>query len=173
MLAKINGLFRLTRDLEIATTQGGVTIGKFGLVCSEKYKNKETTLFIDGVAFGKTAEILAQYAGNKGTQIYLSGKLQTESWEKDGQKKSKISMTIEGFDFVSNKQQQQSNYSENPNSSNGQQSYQPQQQQSYQQPQAQYENKQGQPVSQQQYQQQRPSSSQVPVIDIDEESIPF
>ena len=106
-LAKVNGLFRLTRDIELINTQSGSVIGKLGLACSEKYKDKETQLFLDAVAFGKTAEILSQYAGTKGTQIFLSGKLQTESWEKDGQKRSKTSMTIESFDFVSKGQQEQ------------------------------------------------------------------
>lgn len=159
MLAKVNGLFRLTRDMELINTQSGTTIGKLGLVCSEKYKDKETTLFIDGVCFGKTAEILSQYAGSKGTQIYLSGKLQTESWQdNNGQKRSKISMTIEGFDFVSNKNQSNS-----------------QQQQSYQAPTPTYQNTQGQQVTQQQYQQnqQQQMPMQPPVIDIDENDVPF
>jgi len=107
-LAKITALFRLTRDAEIINTNSGTTITKLGLVCSEKYKDKETTLFIDAVAFGKVGEIISQYAGTKGTQIYLNGKLQTDSWQdSNGQNRSKISMTIEGFDFVSNKQQGQ------------------------------------------------------------------
>lgn len=153
MLAKINGLFRLTRDVEIMYTQSGVSIAKFGLACSEKYKDKETQLFLDAVAFGKAGEILAQYAGTKGTQIMLSGKLQTESWvDQNQQKRSKVSMTIEDFDFVSNK-----GTSQNQTQQQSQQQA-PQQQQSYQQP---------------QQQEQRPSSNSVPVIDIAEEDIPF
>lgn len=115
-LAKVNGLFRLTRDAEIVNTQSGISITKLGIACSEKYKDKETQLFLDAVAFGKTGEIISQYAGTKGTQIYLSGKLQTESWQdqQSGQKRSKTSMTIESFDFVSkprDEQQQRGNNS--------------------------------------------------------------
>ena len=167
MLAKVNGLFRLIRDMELVNTQSGTTIGKLGLVCSEKYKDKETTLFIDGICFGKTAEILSQYAGSKGTQIYLSGKLQTENWQdNNGQKRSKISMTIEGFDFVSNK---------NQSNNQQQQSCQPQQQQSYQAPAPTYQNAQKQQITQQQYQQnqQQQMPMQPPVIDIDEDGVPF
>ena len=80
MLAKITGLFRLTRDLELIKTDAGISIAKLGLVNSEKYKGKETTLFIDAVAFSKPAEILHQYAGKKGNQIYLTGKLHTDPW---------------------------------------------------------------------------------------------
>ena len=101
MLPKINGLFRLTRDSELKYTQDGKAILKIGVACSEKFGDKETQLFLDATAFGKPAEILSQYAGTKGTQIFLSGKLQTDMWEKEGVKQSKISMIIESFDFVS------------------------------------------------------------------------
>lgn len=153
-LAKINGLFRLTRDAEMVMSQSGTAIVKLGLACSEKYKDKETQLFLDAVAFGRMGEIILQYAGSKGTQIYLSGKLQTESWEKDGQKRSKTSMTIEGFDFVSN-----GSSANNQNNAPTTQSYQ-QPNQTYQAP---HENV---PVHQEQVQ--RP-----PEIDIDEDNIPF
>jgi len=107
MLCKCCGLFRLTRDMELSYTASGMAIGKLGLACSEKYKDKETVLFLDATSFGKQAEILKQYAGTKGTQIYLTGKLQTDSWtDKEGNKKSKTVMIIEGFDFVSNKEAQ-------------------------------------------------------------------
>ena len=101
MLPKINGLFRLTRDSELKYTQDGKAILKIGVACSEKFGDKETQLFLDATAFGKPAEILNQYAGAKGTQIFLSGKLQTDTWEKEGVKQYKISMVVEGFDFVS------------------------------------------------------------------------
>ena len=101
MLAKINGLFRLTRDSELKYTQDGKAILKIGVACSEKFGDKETKLFLDATAFGKPAEILNQYAGTKGTQIFISGKLQTDMWEKEGVKQSKISMIIESFDFAS------------------------------------------------------------------------
>jgi single-strand DNA-binding protein len=100
-LAKIIGMFRLTRDAELKYAQSGSAILKMGLACSEKFGDKETQLFIDATVFGKQAEIISQYAGEKGTQIFLTGKLQTESWEKDGVKQYKTSMIVESFDFVS------------------------------------------------------------------------
>ena len=148
MLAKVQGLFRLTRDAELKYTPSGMALLKMGLVCSEKYKDKETTLFIDAVAFSKPAEILNQYAGKKGTQIFLTGKLQTESWEdNNGQKRSKVSMTIEDFDFVSNKE---SNNNQTNNSNQGGYNQQQPQQQSYNQP-----------------------NNNVPTIDVDSDFIPF
>lgn len=149
-LAKINGLFRLTRDIEMQATAGGTTVAKIGLACSEKYKDKETQLFIDATAFGKVGEILAQYAGTKGTQIYLNGKLQTDSWDdkNTGQKRYKTTMIIEGFDFVSNQGQQQSQS-------------QPMQQPMQAQPQFTQQN--GQPMNPQQVQQQYQQPTQQPI----------
>lgn len=102
-LPKTYGLFRLTRDAELKYSQSGSAILKMGLASSEKFGDKETQCFMDATAFGKMAEGISQYAGEKGTQIFLTGKIQTESWETDGQRRSKNSMIVEGFNFVSNK----------------------------------------------------------------------
>lgn len=143
-LAKIIGLFRLTRDAELKYTQDGKPILNMGLACSEKFGEKENQLFIDATAFGKPAEILNQWAVEKGTQIFLSGKIHTESWEKDGTKFSKTKMTIESFDFVSKPK--------NTDNSGEQKPYTP--------PTPQYERK------------TMPENS-LPSIDIDDEVIPF
>jgi single-strand DNA-binding protein len=100
-LPKLNGLYRLTKDAELKYSASGSAILKLNLAASEKFGDKETQLFIDATAFGKPAEIISQYAGQKGTQIFISGKLQTETWDKDGVKQYKTSMIVEGFDFVS------------------------------------------------------------------------
>ncbi|MFA5040049.1 MAG: single-stranded DNA-binding protein [Bdellovibrionales bacterium] len=100
-LPKTYGLFRLTRNADLKYTQDGKPILKMGLVASEKYADRETQCFIDATVFGKMAETINTYAGEKGTQIFLTGKLQTETWETDGQRRSKNSMIVEGFDFVS------------------------------------------------------------------------
>ena len=122
MLCKVNGLFRLTRDAELIYGNSGTAILKLGLACSEKFKEKETQLFIDAVAFGKPAEIISQYAGTKGTQIFISGKLQTEQWQNQaGEKRSKVSMIVESFEFVGKGKETQQNTA-------------PSQQQSYQAP---------------------------------------
>lgn len=167
MLAKINGLFRLTRDAELRYTNDGNPVLKIGIVSSEKYQDKETQLFLDAAVFGKQAEILNQYAGSKGTQIYLSGKLKTDSWVDNNtqQKRSKTVMIVEGFDFVSGQGNNQ------PNNNQANQGYsqpqQPAQQQSYQQPQPQgYQQPQQQQQAQQMPQQQQ-------AINMDEDEIPF
>lgn len=109
MLPKINGLFRLTRDAELAYTPSGMAVLKMGLAASEKYKDKENTCFIDATCFGKVAEILNQYAGTKGTQIYLTGKLELQQWDdrNTGERRSRHALVVDGFDFVSGQGNQQ------------------------------------------------------------------
>ena len=102
-LPKISMLVRLTRDPEQIQTQSGTALTKLGLACSEKYKDKETQLFIDGTAFGKTAEFIASV--RKGQRVFVWGKIQTESWKaQDGSNRSKISMVIEGFEYIEAKE---------------------------------------------------------------------
>ena len=102
-LFKVCGLCRLTRDAELRYSGDGKPILKMGLVNSEKYSDHETQCFIDATVFGKMAETINTYAGEKGTQIFLTGKLQTETWvdQTSGKNRSKHSMIVEGFDFVS------------------------------------------------------------------------
>ena len=169
-LPKINGLFRLTRDCEMVQA-GETSIAKLGLAASEKYKDKETKLFIDAVAFGKIGEIIGQYAGSKGTQIYLNGKIQLDQWQDktSGENRSKTSMVIEGFDFVSGQGGQQSQNTGHPigQGQQQQQVQQPQQQQNYQQ--------QGQQQNNQQIggNQGRPQRPQQAPNDFDNSHVPF
>jgi single-strand DNA-binding protein len=107
MLPKLNFMARLAREPETQYTQSGIAICKVTLASSEKYKERETQCFIDATAFNKTAEFLANV--QKGHRVHVAGKLQTEQWEKDGQKRSKISMIIESFEYVESKQQGQQN----------------------------------------------------------------
>jgi single-strand DNA-binding protein len=104
-LPKIIGVFRLTRDAELKYSNDGKPILKMGLASSEKFGDRETQCFIDATVFGKPAEIINQFAGEKGTQIFLTGKLQTETWadKETGANRSKHSMIVESFDFVGGK----------------------------------------------------------------------
>lgn len=162
-LPKVAGLFRLTRDCEVSYSQGGTAVVKFGLAASEKYKDKETKLFIDATAFGKMGEVISEYAGTKGTQIFLSGKLQLDTWQdkNTGENRSKTTMTIEGFDFVSSQGVSQSNGGQQGNQGQPQQA--PQQSQGQPQP---------QPVGGNQGRPQRPGQFNAP-NDFDDSIVPF
>jgi single-strand DNA-binding protein len=80
----------LGADPEVRYTAGGTAVAKFSLATSEKYKDRqenmqERTSWHRVTAWGKLAEICGQYL-TKGKQVYIEGKLQYGSYEKDGVK---------------------------------------------------------------------------------------
>jgi single-strand DNA-binding protein len=94
----------LTRDVEMRTTQGGMQIAKLGMAINRKWtqngEQKESTCFVDLTAFGRTAEVLSQYVG-KGSPLFVEGRLEYSTWEgQDGQKKNKLEVVIDNFQFV-------------------------------------------------------------------------
>ena len=80
---------RLGRDPEVRYTPNGLAVANFSVATSEEWKDKNTgekkerTEWHRIVAFGKLGEICGQYL-SKGKQVYVEGRLQTRSWEKDG-----------------------------------------------------------------------------------------
>ncbi len=94
----------LTRDVQTKQLPGGTTIAEFGLAMNRKFKVKdearEEVCFVDCSAFGKQAEVIAQYC-QKGKALFVEGRLKLDSWEgKDGTKRSKLSVIVENFQFV-------------------------------------------------------------------------
>lgn len=96
----------LTRDPETRTTPNGQSVTNFSLAVNRTWKGqdgetKEAVSFIDCVAWGKTGEVIAQYI-QKGRPILVDGRLDQRSWDdkESGQKRSKIEVTVENFNFV-------------------------------------------------------------------------
>ena len=90
----------LTRDPELSYTPSQVAVASFGIANNRKYKDKETTVFVDCVAFGKTAENICKFF-QKGKPILITGLLNYESWTaQDGTKRNKHSIMVINFDFV-------------------------------------------------------------------------
>ena len=94
----------LTRDVEIRHTNGNTAVGNFGVAINNKYKSKdgqqkEETTFVDCTAWGKTAETMAQYL-SKGRPVFIEGRLKLDEWEKDGQKRSKLQVVVDKFEFI-------------------------------------------------------------------------
>ena len=94
----------LTRDPETRSTSSGQSVTSFSLAVNRTWRNangeqQEDVSFIDCTAWGKTGEIIAQYM-QKGRALLVSGRLTQSSWEQDGQKRSKIEVTVEDFNFV-------------------------------------------------------------------------
>ncbi len=94
----------LTRDPELRTTPNGQTVCSFSLAVNRSWKNQngeqqEAVDYIDCNIWGKPAEIINQYM-KKGSGILVSGRLQQRSWEQEGQKRSKVEVVVEDFNFV-------------------------------------------------------------------------
>ena len=85
-----NCIGRVTKDLEVKTSQGGTAVLNNTVAINRPFKNKQTgereADFINFVAFGKTAEIIAQYH-QKGSLIGLSGRMQSRSYQNSNNQK--------------------------------------------------------------------------------------
>lgn len=78
---------RPTKDIELRTTQSGISVASFTLaVDKDSSKQKDEADFVPCVAWNRTAEILSQYAG-KGRLICVEGRIQTRNYDnKEGQR---------------------------------------------------------------------------------------
>src|ERR1700733_1339556 len=95
----------LTRDPQLKYLPNTQTaVAEFGVACNRKYRtaqgeDREEVTFVDIAAFGKTGELINQYF-TKGKPIFIEGRLKLDQWEKDGQKRSKLSVICENFQFI-------------------------------------------------------------------------
>lgn len=94
----------LTRDPELRSTPSGQSVCNFGMALNRAYKGsdgewKEQTDFIDIVAWGPLGERVAQYL-SKGRAALVNGRLQSRSWEQDGQKRSKVEVVAQDVTFL-------------------------------------------------------------------------
>ncbi len=97
----------LTRDPEVRYTQGGTAVSEIGLAVNDKRKDAkgewvEETTFVDVTLWGRTAEIAGEYLG-KGSSVLVEGRLKLDSWEKDGQKRSKLRVVAENMRMLGGK----------------------------------------------------------------------
>jgi single-strand DNA-binding protein len=94
----------LTRDPELRQTPNGQNVCSFSLALNRSYKGsdgnwQEATDFIDVVAWGPLGERVAQYL-SKGRPALVNGRLQSRSWEQDGQKRSKVEVVAQDVTFL-------------------------------------------------------------------------
>lgn len=90
-----------TRDPETRFTQSGMCVASFGVAVSARKKNEATgqwedgeASFFDVTAFGRLAENVAESVA-KGRRVVVAGALKQSSWEKDGQKRSKVEVVAD------------------------------------------------------------------------------
>ena len=96
----------LTRDPELRYTPKGMAIAKIGIAINRSWKNeagetKEEVTFVDVDAFGRQAEVIAQYL-KRGRPILVEGRLRLDQWDdkQTGQKRSRLGVVLEGFQFL-------------------------------------------------------------------------
>lgn len=94
----------LTRDPELRQTPNGQNVCSFSLALNRSYKAasgewQEATDYIDVVAWGPLGERVAQYL-SKGRPCLVNGRLQSRSWEQDGQKRSKVEVVAQDVTFL-------------------------------------------------------------------------
>ena len=86
---------RLTKDADIRYTTGGTAVLNFSIAVNESRKSGEQWVeevnFFDVTLFGKMGESIHKYM-IKGKQVAISGRLQQQRWQKDGQNYSKVAV---------------------------------------------------------------------------------
>ena len=100
----------LTRDPELRATTGGTQVLSFGVAVNDRRRNPQTgewedyPNFVDCTMFGTRAEAVSRYL-SKGTKVAIEGKLRYSSWERDGQRRSKLEVIVDEIEFMSRNQQ--------------------------------------------------------------------
>ncbi len=93
----------LTRDPELKALPSGVNVCNFSVATNRVYKDRdgkkqEQADFHNVVVFGRQADIVAQYL-KKGRSVFVEGRMQTRSWEKDGQKQYRTEVIADRVQF--------------------------------------------------------------------------
>ncbi len=103
-LNQVTLMGNLTRDPELRSTPNGQNVVSFSLALNRSYKDQsgewqEATDYIDIVAWGPLAERIDQYL-TKGRRCLVQGRLQSRSWEQEGQKRSKVEVLANDVTFL-------------------------------------------------------------------------
>jgi single-strand DNA-binding protein len=92
---------RSTRDVEVRYVgEKNTAVATLGLAINGRRngENEEVT-FVDVTLWGRTAEVASEWAG-KGKQVAVTGRLRQETWEHEGQKRSKIVVVAENLQLL-------------------------------------------------------------------------
>ena len=99
----------LTRDPELRVTAGGTQVLSFGVAVNDRRRNPQTGEWedypncVDCTMFGTRAEAVSRFLA-KGNKVAIEGKLRSSSWEKDGQRRSKLEVIVDEIEFMSQRQ---------------------------------------------------------------------
>ena len=94
----------LTRDVELKYTQSGTAVTDIGLAVNDRRKTQtgewvDETTFVDVTLWGRTAEVAGEYM-SKGSSVLIEGRLRLDTWETEGQKRSKLRVVCERMQML-------------------------------------------------------------------------
>lgn len=104
-IQKLIAIGNLGQDPEVRHLPSGSTVANFSVAVTEKWKDRnsgqqqERTEWLNCAAFGKLGEIAGQYL-RKGSKVYIEGKLQTDDFEKEGQKHYRTKINVRELQFL-------------------------------------------------------------------------
>ncbi|MEO2046667.1 MAG: single-stranded DNA-binding protein [Pirellulales bacterium] len=98
----------LTRDPELRYIPSGTAVSEIGLAINDRFKRNEQwveeTTFVDVTLWARTAEVANEYL-SKGSSVLIEGRLKLDTWEKDGQKRSKLRVIGEKMQMLGGRSQ--------------------------------------------------------------------
>jgi len=174
MFNKVIMVGNLTRDIELRYLPTGSAVANTAIATNRKFKKQdgsqgEEVCFIDVTFFGRTAEIVNQYL-RKGSKVLIEGRLKLDQWtDQNGGKRSKHSIVAESMQMLGGRDDNQgggNNYNQPQNSGSYENT--PQQNNYNNQASQQSYSKQQQPQKTD-----KPTGSEIPDIDINDDEIPF
>lgn len=105
----------LTRDPELRVTPKGTSIAQFSLAINRRFKGSdgndaEEVVYVDCEAWAKTGETIAKYV-TKGRPLFVEGRLKLDQWEDktSKEKRSRMKVVVENFQFLGGQNQSGSN----------------------------------------------------------------
>jgi single-strand DNA-binding protein len=111
MINRVVLVGRLTRDVEVRKTQSGLSMATFTVACdrrgSRDNQGQQTADFIRCVAWRQTADFLGMYA-KKGALVGVDGRIQTGSYERNGQTVYTTDVYADNVRLLESRQQSQS-----------------------------------------------------------------
>ncbi len=94
----------VTRDIELKYLQSGTAVTEIGMAMNDRRKTQsgewiDEPVFVDVTLWGRTAEIASEYL-TKGAPVFIEGRLKYDTWEADGQKRSKLRVVGERMQLI-------------------------------------------------------------------------
>ncbi len=94
----------ITRDIEVKYIASGTAVTELGLAVNDRRKTQsgewvDETTFVDVTLWGRTAEVAGEYL-SKGSPVLIEGRLKLDTWETDGQKRSKLRVVGERMQML-------------------------------------------------------------------------